>query len=163
LDIGTTTTDVIPLNDGSPVPAGRTDPERLRSGELVYTGVRRTPVCALGGDEALAAEWFATTLDVYLVLEMTAADASHRHTVAVRVPPPPPPAAGPAGPGPPRPPHGAAGRRPRAARLYPRRGARMGGAARRVADRLPGPPRTVLLSGSGEFLARKVLARKGVL
>ena len=36
-------------------------------GELVYTGVRRTPVCALlGGDGA--AELFATTHDVYLLL-----------------------------------------------------------------------------------------------
>ena len=36
--------------DRQPVPAGRTDPERLRSGELVYTGVRRTPVCASSGE-----------------------------------------------------------------------------------------------------------------
>ena len=32
-----------------PMPTGRTDPERLASGELVYTGVRRTPACALLG------------------------------------------------------------------------------------------------------------------
>ena len=44
LDIGSTTTDVVPLRDGRPVPQGRTDPERLRCEELVYTGVRRTPV-----------------------------------------------------------------------------------------------------------------------
>jgi len=44
LDVGSTTTDVIPLQDGTPVPRGRTDPERLESKELVYTGVRRTPL-----------------------------------------------------------------------------------------------------------------------
>jgi probable H4MPT-linked C1 transfer pathway protein len=67
LDVGSTTTDLIPLRDAVPIPQGRTDPERLRSRELVYTGARRTPLCALlGGDGA--AEWFATTLDVYLLL-----------------------------------------------------------------------------------------------
>ncbi len=52
IDIGTTTTDIIPLVDGVPVPLGRTDPDRLRSGELVYRGWRRTPLCALGGGAA---------------------------------------------------------------------------------------------------------------
>jgi probable H4MPT-linked C1 transfer pathway protein len=73
IDIGTTTCDLIPLTDGRPVPAGRTDRERLQSGELVYTGVRRTPVCAVvgaipfrGSDCGVMAELFATTLDVYL-------------------------------------------------------------------------------------------------
>jgi probable H4MPT-linked C1 transfer pathway protein len=75
IDVGTTTTDLIPLKDGAPVPVGRTDCERLQSGELVYSGIRRTPVCALvatapfrGQDCPLAAEFFATTLDVYLTL-----------------------------------------------------------------------------------------------
>ena len=45
VDIGSTTTDLVPLLDGLPVPAARTDPERLKAGELVYTGVRRTPAC----------------------------------------------------------------------------------------------------------------------
>src|SRR5665213_2920887 len=36
IDIGSTTTDIVPLQDGRPMPKGRTDPERLRSGELVY-------------------------------------------------------------------------------------------------------------------------------
>jgi (4-(4-[2-(gamma-L-glutamylamino)ethyl]phenoxymethyl)furan-2-yl)methanamine synthase len=73
IDIGTTTCDLIPILDGRPVPAGRTDRERLQSGELVYTGVRRTPVCAVvnampfrGADCPVMAELFATTLDVYL-------------------------------------------------------------------------------------------------
>jgi probable H4MPT-linked C1 transfer pathway protein len=79
IDVGSTTTDIIPLQDGIPVPRGRTDPERLRSGELIYTGVRRTPLCALLGS-AGAAELFATTLDVYLTLEMIPEDASDRCT-----------------------------------------------------------------------------------
>src|SRR5262249_53239624 len=68
LDIGSTTTDVIPLHDGKPTPRGRTDPERLKCGELIYVGVRRTPLCALLGIEG-AAEVFATTLDVALILD----------------------------------------------------------------------------------------------
>ena len=81
LDVGSTTTDVIPLHAGVPCPVGRTDPERLHSGELIYTGIRRTPVCALGGaDSRLAAEWFATTHDVYLLLGQVAEDPSDSDT-----------------------------------------------------------------------------------
>jgi probable H4MPT-linked C1 transfer pathway protein len=75
IDIGTTTADLIPLFDGVPTPVGRTDRERLQSGELVYTGVKRTPICAVvsqvpyrGRECPVAAELFATTLDVYLTL-----------------------------------------------------------------------------------------------
>ncbi len=46
IDVGSTTTDIVPLIDGRPVPGGRTDTERLRCGELTYTGVIRTPLCA---------------------------------------------------------------------------------------------------------------------
>ncbi len=69
IDTGSTTTDVIPLHDGIPNSVGKTDPDRLGSGELIYTGVRRTPVFALL-QEAIAAEWFATSADVYLRLGM---------------------------------------------------------------------------------------------
>ena len=75
IDIGSTTTDLIPLHDGRVMSVGRTDTERLQTGELVYVGVRRTPICALtdklpyrGQPTALMAELFATTLDVYLTL-----------------------------------------------------------------------------------------------
>lgn len=75
IDIGTTTTDLIPLDRGAVAARGRSDTERLRTGELVYAGVRRTPVHALatelpfrGARTGLAAELFASTLDVYLVL-----------------------------------------------------------------------------------------------
>lgn len=69
IDVGTTTTDITYLKDGRPHPRGLTDPARLACGELVYTGVRRTPVCAVLGME-VAAEFFATMLDVYLLLEL---------------------------------------------------------------------------------------------
>lgn len=75
IDVGSTTTDIIPLSGGVPIPEGLTDSARLISGELVYTGARRTPVCAVahsvpfnGADCPLAAELFATTLDVHLLL-----------------------------------------------------------------------------------------------
>jgi len=74
IDIGSTTTDIIPLIDGLPLPSGRTDLERLQSGELVYTGVKRTPACAIascvpfrGSPIPLATELFATTYDMYLL------------------------------------------------------------------------------------------------
>lgn len=74
IDIGSTTTDIIPLRDGLPIPVGRTDVDRLLSGELIYTGVRRTPVCAVSRSVnlrdrkcPLAAELFATMLDVHLL------------------------------------------------------------------------------------------------
>jgi probable H4MPT-linked C1 transfer pathway protein len=79
IDIGSTTTDIVPLHDGKPIPQGRTDPERLRNQELVYTGVRRTPLCALLGPSH-AAEWFATTLDVYLLLDKFPEDDRDRNT-----------------------------------------------------------------------------------
>ena len=75
IDIGTTTTDLIPLDSGRVATRGRTDTERLQTGELVYAGVRRTPICALatelpvqGIPTGIAAEMFASTLDIYLVL-----------------------------------------------------------------------------------------------
>jgi len=79
VDIGTTSTDIIPIVGGSVVASGRTDPERLASGELVYTGVLRTPVEALVTHVPLAecmagstvhagvsAEGFALIGDVHL-------------------------------------------------------------------------------------------------
>ena len=66
IDTGSTTTDIIYLNHGNPEPRGLTDVNRLTTGELVYTGVRRTPICAMLGME-VAAEFFATMLDAYLL------------------------------------------------------------------------------------------------
>lgn len=156
VDVGSTTTDIVPLWNGRPVPHGLTDAQRLKSRELVYTGVRRTPVCALVGDET-AAELFATTLDVYLVLGLIADDPNDTNT---------------------------ADGRPATRRFAQARLARMLGgdcettdemvilalasrvaqrqrislhiAAQTVACRLPEPPRTVVTSGSGEFLVEEL-------
>jgi probable H4MPT-linked C1 transfer pathway protein len=75
IDIGTTTTDLIPLDRGRVAARGQSDTERLQTGELVYAGIRRTPICALATElplreipTGLAAENFASTLDVYLIL-----------------------------------------------------------------------------------------------
>ncbi len=75
VDVGSTTTDIVPLHDGIPMPQGRTDVTRLVCGELIYRGVRRTPLCALlkavpweGRLYPLAAEVFATSGDAWLIL-----------------------------------------------------------------------------------------------
>jgi probable H4MPT-linked C1 transfer pathway protein len=47
VDIGSTTTDVIAVENGVPVSSGATDIDRLTSGELLYAGTGRTPVCSL--------------------------------------------------------------------------------------------------------------------
>lgn len=82
IDIGSTTTDLIPFAAGKPLNLGATDAERMRHGELIYTGVVRTPLMALGQVVAfgahqywVAAEHFATTADVYrLTGELSATD-----------------------------------------------------------------------------------------
>jgi (4-(4-[2-(gamma-L-glutamylamino)ethyl]phenoxymethyl)furan-2-yl)methanamine synthase len=79
VDMGSTTTDIVPLMDGCPRPAGRTDLERIRAGELVYVGASRTPLCALLGP-GYAAEWFATIQDAYLLLGMSDENSADRNT-----------------------------------------------------------------------------------
>jgi (4-(4-[2-(gamma-L-glutamylamino)ethyl]phenoxymethyl)furan-2-yl)methanamine synthase len=72
IDIGSTTTDIIPLAAGRPAVMGYTDAQRLETGELVYTGVMRTSLMALAAEapfagrrQRLMAENFATTADLY--------------------------------------------------------------------------------------------------
>lgn len=74
IDIGSTTTDIIPLVDGRVAAVGCNDTERLLAGELVYRGVGRTPICAVmntlpwrGETCPIAAEVFATTADAYVL------------------------------------------------------------------------------------------------
>jgi hypothetical protein len=75
VDVGSTTTDIVPLRGGRLAARGHTDAERLLAGELVYTGVQRTNpntfasrVPLRGGWCRVAAEWFAQTADVYVAL-----------------------------------------------------------------------------------------------
>ena len=72
LDVGSTTTDVIPLRGGRVASQGLDDARRLACGELVYQGVVRTPLCALAARVPFEGElvnvmneFFATTADVY--------------------------------------------------------------------------------------------------
>lgn len=76
IDIGSTTTDIVPLVEGRVAARGRNDTERLATRELLYSGVGRTPVCALvrslpwrGQSCPIAAEVFSTTADAYILLD----------------------------------------------------------------------------------------------
>lgn len=75
IDFGSTTADIIPVRAGKPVPRGLTDPDRLASGELVYTGLTRTAVMGVatratfkGRPQTLAREYLATMADVRRIL-----------------------------------------------------------------------------------------------
>ena len=72
VDVGTTTTDLIPLKNSKAAAKGLTDGDRLTEGELIYGGIVRTPVMAFtqqapfkGRMQRMAAERFATMADVY--------------------------------------------------------------------------------------------------
>ena len=75
MDVGRTTTSIIPVKNWKVATLGLTDLEKLSLGELVYTGALRTNVSAIvsrvevrGVPVRVSAEYFACTGDVYLVL-----------------------------------------------------------------------------------------------
>ena len=75
IDIGSTTTDIIPIKDRLPV-AGLSDFDRLARGELVYAGTLRTNIAALlrhaevrGLRVRTASELFAISGDAHLLLD----------------------------------------------------------------------------------------------
>jgi (4-(4-[2-(gamma-L-glutamylamino)ethyl]phenoxymethyl)furan-2-yl)methanamine synthase len=75
VDVGSTTTDIVPFRGGAVVAQGGDDAARLASDELVYRGVVRTPVMAVvrqveidGVRSGVMAEHFATMADVYRVI-----------------------------------------------------------------------------------------------
>lgn len=87
IDIGSTTVDIIPVVDGQIITPARTDRQRLELGQLVYTGIARTPVCALVDQFVIdhvtipvMAELFATVDDAYLLLGLIPESASDCHT-----------------------------------------------------------------------------------
>ena len=99
VDVGSTTSDLIPLRAGRVAVHGSDDATRLASGELVYHGVVRTPLCALGPRVAfrgeavnLMNESFATSADVYRLTgeldpahdQHTAADGGGKDAAATR-------------------------------------------------------------------------------
>ncbi len=82
IDLGSTTCDLLPFGGGHARPFALGDRARLASGELVYTGLTRTPLMALaqqvtldGVAHGVMAEWFASTADVYRVLGCLPDDA----------------------------------------------------------------------------------------
>lgn len=75
VDMGSTTTDIVPVRDGAVVARGVTDHERMAVEELLYTGLTRTAVMAMertalvaGERLPMMAEYFATSADLYRVL-----------------------------------------------------------------------------------------------
>ncbi|MFX1511409.1 MAG: hydantoinase/oxoprolinase family protein [Promethearchaeota archaeon] len=77
IDIGSTSTDIIPIIDGTPTTNGKDDVTRTIYSELLYTGALRTNLIALTGMERIpfrdttirgSSEYFACTADVYRVL-----------------------------------------------------------------------------------------------
>ncbi len=167
IDIGSTTTDIIPLIDGQPATRGKTDTDRLLAGELVYTGVERSPICAVVSELPyrgrlcpVAQELFATTLDAYLMLDELLEDESNTSTADGR-------------------PASKAAARDRLARaicadreIFDSTDARsasqavmaaqlerLSAATQIVIARMPSPPQAIVVSGSGEFLALRPIAK----
>ncbi len=75
VDVGSTSTSIIPIAAGKVAASGKTDLEKLMNGELVYTGSLRTNVAATvqsvplrGGAAHVSSELFAQSGDVHLVL-----------------------------------------------------------------------------------------------
>ncbi len=75
VDVGSTSTSIIPVVDRRVSAVGKTDLEKLMVGELVYTGSLRTNVAAIvdsvpirGGTARVSSELFAQSADVHLVL-----------------------------------------------------------------------------------------------
>lgn len=167
VDIGSTTTDVIPLNENGSAAIGATDPERLLSSELVYTGVERTPVSALvrtlpwrGHHCPVAGELFATAADAHLLLGNLSEEPENCDTADGRG-------------------RTRAAAHQRLARMicadantFSREDAHLAARAivdnqidiistaiQRVAARMAAPPETLILSGHGEFLAEAAIPR----
>lgn len=156
LDMGSTTTDIIPLVHRLPCTDGLTDVERMQSSELLYFGSRRTPVCAI--EPTLAAEFFATMHDVNVVLEKLPEELEHRDTADGR----------------PMTRNYAADRLARmlggdretvttaeinalASSLYDKQQYRLRSAVRRIIARVGQPLVQIITSGSGEFMLRELV------
>jgi len=165
IDIGSTTTDIVPLTRLRPTQHAVVDPERLVCGELVYTGVERSPICAVvdafewrGNRCPVSHELFATTQDAYVMLGELPEDANNKETADGR-------------------PLTKVAARDRLARcicadrqMFDEHDAMVAAeaveqaqlvllekAAHQVFTNLPDVPHTVVVSGRGEFLARKLI------
>lgn len=88
LDMGSTTTDIVPVTKGAVCSRSRSDAGRLIAGELVYQGYTRTALMAVAGEVFFAghatptmAELFATMADVQRVLGILD-EADDQHAAA---------------------------------------------------------------------------------
>jgi (4-(4-[2-(gamma-L-glutamylamino)ethyl]phenoxymethyl)furan-2-yl)methanamine synthase len=174
IDIGSTTTDIVPLVKRSPAATGHDDVTRMAAGELVYTGMERTPVSAIcrslpwrGRKHPVASELFAQSLDVWLLLGGLAENPDSTPSGSLHT----------ADGGPVT--RAAAQRRlarmlladpddvthdeaiTMAAWCADRQSLQVARAFRRVADSCGWQPGSVVLSGHGACLARRALARAG--
>ena len=68
VDIGSTTSDIIPIKNKEIISKGVNDYQRLKSNELIYLGVLRTPIQAVEKKKNLINENFANLSDVYRIL-----------------------------------------------------------------------------------------------
>ncbi len=169
VDIGSTTVDLLPVADGKLCNAATDDTSRLIAGELVYTGVERTPICALirtapyrGSRCMVAAEHFATTLDAYVLCNDIRESTINNQTADGRA-------------------ATKAAARLRVSRLlgapadFNHRDAvgvaleaidhqvdLVVEATKRVISRLPSPLLKVVVSGHGDFLAERVLQKAAI-
>jgi probable H4MPT-linked C1 transfer pathway protein len=99
IDLGSTTTDIVPIVGGTVAARGYTDSERLAAGELVYTGLVRGFLMATAQRAPLRGMWtplinenFATMADVHRILGtlpagidlMATADGREKTTEASR-------------------------------------------------------------------------------
>ena len=82
IDMGSTTTDVVPITDGKVAARGYTDAQRLAAGELVYTGLVRSFIMACAGRAPFKGTWtslinenFANMADVNRILGSLPAEA----------------------------------------------------------------------------------------
>jgi len=169
IDVGSTTTDIIPLADHRPAPLARDDAGRMLTGELVYTGMERTAVAAIvrrlphrGDWRPVASEAFAESRDVWLVLGGLTENPSVHDTAD----------------GGPATRDAARIRLARTMLLDPedfttddaataaawiadRQAAQIARSLARIARRVGGPTPTVVLSGHGDDLAARALAAAG--
>ena len=99
VDMGSTTTDIVPVRDGAVAARGYSDAERLAAGELVYTGLVRSFLMATADRAPFAGVWtplinenFANMADVHRILgtlpdgadQMTTADGREKTVDASR-------------------------------------------------------------------------------
>ena len=77
IDIGSTTTDIIPIVAGRVAAVGYSDAERLASGELVYTGMTRSFVMALASRAPFRGAW-TPLMNEYFATQRRRASHSRR-------------------------------------------------------------------------------------